>query len=540
MINWYFIISSKHQGEQSSQVDGAFDPLEMDRYSTLQQITRSITETVEDLSEIGGILDKSSDDTDRLMLKASLAARDVRDGLLKTLMLPLQQQFGRFQRVVRMAAQSEGKEANFELEGIEGHIERSLLEKIVGPIEHLLRNAVAHGIEMPDIREGGLTGKTKPRQGTIRLSFVRELSNIEISISDDGAGIDKDRVRRAAIERGMLDEDQEINDEDLYQVIMAPGFSTASEVSMIAGRGVGMDAVMDGVQNLGGTIAILSELGKGTTFTMRLPATLSLTEALMVEVADEVYAIPHGSVDSVIKVRASEILPNYNQQHPSLEYEGTAYELYYLGAVLGLSGVPSSTAAVGEVPVLLAQVGERSIAVQLDYLMGTSKIQVVPIGDQFKRYPWFVDGTLLSSGKIALLLDVKALMRDSEQQVPVEVIEPVVETKPTIMIVDDSITLRKITSGIFERQNMNVVTAKDGIEAMTMLQETIPDVMLLDVEMPRMNGYELAQHMNATEAFKDIPIIMITSRTGKKHMQRGLELGVKEKLLDLLFMCVML
>ena len=197
--------------------------------------------------------------------------------------------------------------------------------------------------------------------------------------------------------------------------------------------------------------------------------------------------------------------------------------------MLGLSAPPSASAVVGEVPLLLAQVGSRAVAVQVDYLIGTSKMQVIPIGDQFKRYPWFVDGTLLSSGKIALLLDVKTLLRerDTQSQQQQDVIAVAADKKPNIMIVDDSITLRKITSRIFERQNMNVVTAKDGVEAIAMLQEHIPDVMLLDVEMPRMNGYELAQQMGNTDQLKDIPIIMITSRTGEKHKQRGLELGVR-------------
>ncbi|MDF1644794.1 MAG: Hpt domain-containing protein [Pseudomonadales bacterium] len=522
-------IISRHQGEHSEQHDASFDPLEMDRYSTLQQITRSITETVDDLSEIGDILDKSSDETDSLMLKASLAARDVRDGLQKTLMIPLVDQFTRFQRVVRMAAQGEGKEVELEMLGGEGHIERNLLEKMVAPIEHLLRNAVAHGIELPDVREGRLREGCKPRQGKIQLSFAREVSYMEIVVSDDGAGINTDLIREAAIQRGMLEPDTEISDNELYQYIMAPGFSTISEVSAIAGRGVGMDVVMEGIQKLGGSIVISSELGKGTRFTIRLPAMLSLVESLMIEVADEVYAIPHGGVDSVIKMRAADVVPNYEQENPSLEYEGKIYELYYLGSMLGLSAPPSASAVVGEVPLLLAQVGSRAVAVQVDYLIGTSKIQVIPIGDQFKRFPWFVDGTLLSSGKIALLLDVKTLLRERETQPQLkhDVIGVAAEKKPNIMIVDDSITLRKITSRIFERQNMDVVTAKDGVEAVAMLQEHIPDVMLLDVEMPRMNGYELAQQMGNSDLLKDIPIIMITSRTGEKHKQRGLELGVR-------------
>lgn len=522
-------IISRHQDEQPvDQHDSNFDPLEMDRYSTLQQITRSINETVSDLSEIGDILDQSSDDTDSLMQKASVAARDVRDGLLKTLMIPLKDQYTRFQRVVRMAAQGEGKEVELEMLGVDGHIERNLLEKIVGPIEHLLRNAVAHGIELPEVREGRITKGSKPRQGKIQLSFLREISYMEIVISDDGAGINNELIREAAIRRGLLEADAEISDEELYQFIMAPGFSTASEVSAIAGRGVGMDAVMDGVQKLGGTISITSERGEGTTFTIRLPSMLSLVESLTIEVAEEVYVIPHGGVDSVVKLRATDVLPNYEQTNPSLEHEGKTYELYYLGSMLGLSAPPPATAAVGEVPLLLAQVGQRSVAVQVDYLVGTSKVQVVPIGDQFKRYPWFVDGTLLTSGKIALLLDVKTLLRERDtRSQPLHAVEQVVENKPRIMIVDDSITLRKITSRIFERQNMDVVTAKDGVEAITLMQESIPDVMLLDVEMPRMNGYELAQHMGKADGLKDIPIIMITSRTGEKHKQKGLELGVR-------------
>ncbi|MBV1914726.1 MAG: response regulator [Pseudomonadales bacterium] len=515
-------IISRHQGEKLEHDDATFDPLEMDRYSTLQQITRSIAETVSDLSEIGDILDKSSDDSDSLMLKVSLAARDLRDGLLKTLMVPLKQQKARFQRVVRMAAQAEGKEVELEMVGFDGEIERNLLEKIVAPIEHILRNAVAHGIESPDLRD-----EAKPRQGKIQLSFVQEFSNMEIVISDDGAGMDGELIRASAIERGLLEADAEISEEELHQLILVPGFSTADKVSLIAGRGVGMDVVRDGIQQLGGSITIASERGKGSTFTIRLPAMQSLIEALMIEVAGEIYALPHGSVDSVVKVRADTILPNYETDKPTLEHEGKVYELNYLGSMLGLSVPPSGAGVVGEVPVLLAQIGERAVAVQVDYLIGTSKIQSIPIGDQFKNYPWFVNSTLLSSGQVALLLNVKALISSGHVEQEHETLDAVVEKTPEIMIVDDSITLRKITSRIFEREGMNIVTAKDGVEALAMLQEYTPDVMLLDVEMPRMNGYELAHQMKNHSRLKNVPIIMITSRTGKKHVQKGMELGVK-------------
>jgi chemosensory pili system protein ChpA (sensor histidine kinase/response regulator) len=292
-----------------------------------------------------------------------------------------------------------------------------------------------------------------------------------------------------------------------------------------------MDVVLTEVKQLGGTLEIASEPGKGTSFTIRLPFTLAITDALLVTLGEEIYAVPHSSMDGVVRVSPDELRAIYAGEQESFRYADRDYQVRYLGSMLGAQA-PHLPDGVRWLPMLLVRSGDHRIAIQVDGLLGNRQIVVKSVGAQLSTVRWFTGGTILADGQIALILDVNALVRmDTAQQPVMEVAEAAPSHKGvSVMVVDDSITVRKVTSRLLERHNMQVVTAKDGVDAVTQLQEYHPDVMLLDIEMPRMDGYELARHMRSTPELSDIPIIMITSRTGDKHRNRAMELGVKRYL----------
>ncbi|MGB5467861.1 MAG: response regulator, partial [Sedimenticolaceae bacterium] len=387
--------------------------------------------------------------------------------------------------------------------------------------------AVSHGIEDSAVR----LEKGKAAQGSIVLHLVREGSDVVLTLSDDGAGLDRERIRAKAVERGLLEADAVIEDEDLYQMILQAGFSTASELSQVSGRGVGMDVVLTEVKQLGGTLEIGSRPGQGTSFTIRLPFTLAITDALLVTVGDDIFAIPHSSMDGVVRVPVDELRRIYAGEQEGFHYNDRDYSVRYLGSMLGMHA-PHLSEGARWLPLLLVRSGEHRVAIQVDTLMGNRQIVVKSIGAQLSSVRWFTGGTILADGQIALILDVNRLVRMDGVQQPAPVLPTTAAASKgvSVMVVDDSITVRKVTTRLLERHNMHVLTAKDGVDAVTVLQENHPDVMLLDIEMPRMDGYELARHMRSTPELSDIPIIMITSRSGDKHRQRALELGVKRYL----------
>ena len=397
----------------------------------------------------------------------------------------------------------------------------------MGPLEHLLRNAVAHGIEPAEERESA----GKSAVGQITLDVGRQGSDVVLSVSDDGRGLNREAIRRKAVEKGLIAADAAIDGEDLDAFILEAGLSTTDEVSQVSGRGVGMDVVVNEIKQLGGSLEIRSEPGQGTGFTIRLPFTLAISEALLVGVGDEIYAVPHGSIDGIARIERSELEACYRGEQETFSYRDRDYRLRYLGGILGL-GAPQMQDGERWLPVLLLHSGEHRIAIHVDRLLGNRQIVVKSVGTQLSNIRWFNGGTILADGSIALILDMGALMRmDSAHQPTLD--QTSGETAPKgikIMVVDDSITVRKVTSRLLERHNMDVVTARDGVDAVALLQEERPDVMLLDIEMPRMDGFELARHMRSTEELKDIPIIMITSRTGDKHRLHAVELGVRRYL----------
>ncbi|RLJ18533.1 hypothetical protein DJ031_11145 [bacterium endosymbiont of Escarpia laminata] len=506
----------------------AFDPLELDRFSNMQQLSRALIETVSDLDSIYHLMDDLQRETDTLLLQQSRISTDLQDGLLRTRMVPFAQLLPRLQRVVRQTADQLGKKARLDSFGADGEMDRSILNRMIPALEHLLRNAVSHGIERSSERAQAEKGE----QGVVSLYMVREAGDIVLTISDDGRGMDIDAIKAKAVDHGLIVQDAEISDDDLMQCVLMPGFTTADEVTQIAGRGVGLDVVSSEVKQLGGTLSIDSQPGRGTSFTIRLPLTLAITDALLVQIGEEVYAIPHGSVEGVVRISHEELSACYAEKQTGYSYAGRSYKVENMGQLM-MAGAPELHESAKWFPMLLVHTGEHQVALQVDGLLGTRQIVVKPLGKQISSVPWITGGTILADGRVALILDTGTLVRLGAAHalaVPdaVKAADAGVEKERLrVLVVDDSITVRKVTTRLLERHEMDVVTAKDGVDAVALLQEQVPDIMLLDIEMPRMDGFELARHMRNSAEYKKVPIIMISSRVGEKHRQRAFDLGVK-------------
>jgi chemosensory pili system protein ChpA (sensor histidine kinase/response regulator) len=353
---------------------------------------------------------------------------------------------------------------------------------------------------------------------------------VVIVVSDDGKGLDRDAIRRKAIERGLMKPDAQLSDRDLYGFILETGFSTAQTVSKIAGRGVGMDVVHSEIRQLGGSLYIESERGKGSEFVVRLPFTLAVTQAVFVKHGETLFSVPISSVQGVARIDRASLEKELAGGAPNFRYAGEDYAIYDLGLLLGQAHVRAEESL--QVPLLLARSGDLRAAICVDHVIGSREIVVKPVGPQVSSIPGIFGATIMGDGRVIVILDVAPLVRRSAAlrklgDAPVAPPAPPEARRiPLVMVVDDSITMRKVTGRVLERHNYEVITAKDGVDAIEKLQERIPDVMLLDIEMPRMDGYELATHMRNDGRLRGIPIIMITSRTGEKHRQRAFEIGV--------------
>ncbi|NLA69118.1 MAG: response regulator, partial [Gammaproteobacteria bacterium] len=349
---------------------------------------------------------------------------------------------------------------------------------------------------------------------------------VVLEVADDGGGLDREAIRRRGIERGLVREDAVLGDSDLDALIFQPGFSTADEVSRLAGRGVGMDVVASEVRQLGGTLDIASERGRGTTFTMRLPQTLAVTQAVFVKIGETSFAVPIASVRGVGRISREEL-----EAGASYSYGGEDYVVHDLGGLVGHA--PARAEGHLQMPLLLVRSGELRVAVAIDQILGNREIVVKPVGPQVASIPGIFGATIMGDGSVVVILDVAPLVRRQQVARPRDAAPAAAADQrpvPLVMVVDDSITMRKVTGRVLERHNFEVTTAKDGIDALERMVERVPDLMLLDIEMPRMDGYELATEMKADPRLRNVPIIMITSRTGEKHRQRAFEIGVERYL----------
>ena len=514
--------------EQASdgRPDVDFDPLEFDRFSRLQQLSRSLAETLHDLSTIQMNLGTFVGEAETVLQQQARLNTELQEGLMRTRMVSFDTIAARLRHIVRTTARELGKNAELDLSGAEVELDRTVLERMIGPFEHMIRNSLDHGIESPEARRAA----GKPAAGHIAIACTQEGSEIVIRFADDGAGLNIEAIRKKAIERGLLAGTASLTDEDLIQFILMPGFSTATKVTHLSGRGVGMDVVHNEVKQLGGTMTVDTRRGAGAAFVVRLPLTLSITQALMVHVGEQVFAVPLGSVANIIEFPVDRLKSIAVGKNPLLEWNDQVYPYLHLGNRLGLESIPRNAR---KVPVLLARAGSREIAMQVDGLSGTREVVIKALGPQLTEIKGLAGATILGDGRVVLILDLAGLWYRDESTLHVVPRRPEAEKpkapvheRPVIMVVDDSLTVRKVTGKHLQKRGMEILTAKDGVDAVEQLRDRVPDLMLVDIEMPRMDGYELTQRVRSEERLKHVPIIMITSRAGAKHRQKAFELGV--------------
>lgn len=521
-------ILAQHTTEDTKYAD--FDPLEMDQYSSLNQLSKSLYESASDLMDLKGTLIDKTRDTETLLLQQSRLNTEMQEGLMSSRLVPFSRLVPRLQRIVRQTATELHKPAELHVVNADGEMDRTLLERIVAPLEHMLRNAVDHGLENPPDRAAA----GKEAMGRITLTIGREGGEIVLTLADDGRGVNIEAVRKKAIERGLLDTGATIGERELLQFLFHAGFSTAQKVTQISGRGVGMDVVQSEIKQLGGTIVIQSVAGKGTTFVMRLPFTVAVSRALMVRIGEDIYAIPLAQIEGIVRANPYELETYYAPEAPPFEYANIGYKLHYLGEFVHGIRVPSLFGQTLPLPILLVRGADQRVAIQVDQLIGSREIVVKSVGAQLASVAGISGATILGDGSVVIILDTIAMLRAAALQKPrqsQQIVEDKVASKPArstrmVMVVDDSVTVRKVTSRLLERHGYEVVLAKDGLDAITKLEDVRPDIMLLDIEMPRMDGFEVASLVRHNPNLLGLPIIMITSRTGEKHRERAFQIGV--------------
>jgi chemosensory pili system protein ChpA (sensor histidine kinase/response regulator) len=503
-----------------------FDPLEFDRFTRLQELTRMMAESVNDVASFHESLSRTVDAASADLVQQSRLTRDLQRDLMRVRMVPFSSLSERLFRVARQSAKELDKRVNLDIRGSSVEIDRSVLEQMAAPFEHLLRNAIVHGIESRERR--GASGKAET--GELLVQVSQQGNEVVIQFNDDGAGLDLARIRAKARAVGLLGEGVEISDPEAADLIFEPGFSTADTLTELAGRGVGMDVVRSEAQALGGRVAIASEPGKGARFTIHLPLTLAVTQVVLTASAGKTYALPSILVEQVLQMKEAALAEAHAAG--SVLFQGQKVALHYLPSLLGERDTRPLVQRSS--PVMILKSGADRLAVQVDDVLGNREVVIKNIGPQLSRMIGISGATVLGSGEIVLILNPVALSLhaahhpgalSSLETAAAGAAQPV-GRDAVIMVVDDSLTVRRVTQRLLEREGYRVILAKDGVDALEHLQETIPDLMLVDIEMPRMDGFDLTRNIRGNDSTHAVPIIMITSRTADKHRNYALDLGV--------------
>ncbi|HEX8405845.1 MAG TPA: Hpt domain-containing protein [Duganella sp.] len=509
--------------------DREFDPLEFDRFTRLQELTRMMAESVNDVASFHESLTRSVDSASNDLLLQARLTRELQRDLMRVRMVPFASIAERLFRVARQSAKEVDKRVNLDIRGGAVEIDRSVLERMAAPFEHLLRNAIAHGVESRAGR--GAAGKNET--GELLVQVTQQGNEVVIEFSDDGGGLDLPRIRAKAVGSGLLLEEDEATDEQIADLIFEPGFSTAESLTELSGRGMGMDIVQSEAQSLGGRVDMFSDPGKGTRFTIRLPLTLAVTQVVLLDAGGRTYAFPSILVEQVLQMKDAAL--DEARQSGFVPIQGHQAALHYLPALLG--DAAARPASQRSAPVMMLKNGNERLAVQVDEVLGNREVVIKNIGPQLSRMAGIAGATVLGTGDIVLILNPVALAQHLAHQPEARqryaqaasAVSAAALARPlarSIMVVDDSMTVRRVTQRLLEREGYNVLLAKDGVDALEQLQGATPDLMLVDIEMPRMDGFDLTRNVRGGERTKDIPIIMITSRSADKHRNYALQLGV--------------
>jgi chemosensory pili system protein ChpA (sensor histidine kinase/response regulator) len=521
--------------EAAKAADQSFDPLEFDRFTRFQEVTRMMAESVNDVATVQRTLQRSLESTEDELAAQARMTRELQDDLLRTRMVEFEGLSDRFYRVVRQAAKETGKQVRLDITGGAIEIDRGVLDRMTGTFEHLLRNCVTHGIEPPQVRKDA----GKDPTGSIAIVLSQEGNEVGVEVRDDGAGLNLGRIRARGEAMGLIDPDQHYSDAELANLIFIPGFSTADNVTELAGRGIGMDVVRSEVNGIGGRVETATAPNEGTSFKLVLPLTTAVTQVVMLRCGETTVAVPSTLVEIVRRTTPAEIEQAYGSGVFVLGER--AMPFYWLGALL--QTVPTSLEAGARTrSVVVVRSAQQRLALHVDEVLGNQEVVVKNLGPQLSRLPGLAGVTLLASGAVALIYNPVALATmygaaaraatDSARQAPAPQLQKVVPGQtallaaPLVLVVDDSLTVRRVTQRLLVREGYRVALAKDGLEALERLGEEMPQVVLTDIEMPRMDGFDLVRNIRGDTRLKTMPVIMITSRIAQKHREYATELGV--------------
>ncbi|TAK87832.1 MAG: response regulator [Aquabacterium sp.] len=525
-----------------------FDPLEFDRYTRFQELTRMMAESVNDVATVQRTLQRNLETAEDQLAAQARLTRDLQDDLLRTRMVEFDGLSDRLYRVVRQAAKETGKQVRLDIVGGSTEIDRGVLERMTGSFEHLLRNCITHGIEDAAAR----TAAGKDAAGQVIVALRHEGNEVAIEFRDDGSGLNLERIRKRAVAMGLLLPDDTPSEAELSQLIFTSGFSTAESVTELAGRGIGMDVVRSEVNAMGGRIETATSAGKGTSFTLILPLTTAVTKVVMLRCGAINIAVPTHLIEMVRRARPQEVEQAYKQG--SYGFADLVLPFYWLGSLLDFS--PRGMEGGRSLPIVIVRSAQQRIALHVDEVLGNQEVVVKNLGPQLARLPGLAGMTLLASGAVSLIYNPVALATvygDRAQAQTTQALaaagseldgwllpnnKPTAKTvtesteaqTPLVLVVDDSLTVRKVTQRLLAREGYRVMLAKDGLEALELLAQERPAVILSDIEMPRMDGFDLVRNIRADQKLSDLPVIMITSRIAQKHRDYATELGVNHYL----------
>lgn len=535
------------QAKDSAQ---SFDPLEFDRFTRVQELTRMMAESVNDVATVQRSLQKTVQATEDDLSAQARQTRELQRGLLRTRMVEFEGISERLYRVVRQASKDTGKQVRLDITGGSIEMDRGVLERMTPAFEHLLRNCVAHGIEDGQAR----TAAGKDASGLIVIDLHHEGNDVSVSFRDDGAGLHIGRIAQRAHALGLVPQGEAITPEQAAELIFQPGFSTAEQVSELAGRGIGMDVVRADVAALGGRIETQSTQGQGTVFKLVLPLTTAVTHVVMMRAGDLSVGVPSNLVELVQRVSAAELEQAY--ANARYAFGGEELPFFWSGALLQSSARSDRQLGRANTVVVVRSAAQR-VALHVDEVLGNQEVVVKNLGPQLSTLPGLAGISVLASGAVALIYNPVALAsvhgeqarllqpRELSETKRVEgsdasaegahapvlpLAEPVAPQVPLVLVVDDSITVRRVTQRLLQREGYRVALAADGLQALERLQEERPALVLSDIEMPRMDGFDLARNIRADASLADLPIIMITSRIAEKHREHAKQLGVNHYL----------
>ncbi len=523
---------------QTKETAQAFDPLEFDRFTRVQELTRMMAESVNDVATVQRNLQRSVEGAEDDLIAQGRQARELQRDLLRTRMVEFEGISDRLYGVVRQAAKDAGKQVKLDIVGGSIDMDRGVLDRMTPAFEHMLRNAVGHGIEDATVRSAA----GKPAVGTITIRVHQESNDVSVSFSDDGGGLHLDKIRAKALANGLIQPQDQLSDSEAANLIFMPGFSTADQITELSGRGIGMDVVRAEVNALGGRIETTTQAGEGSTFKLVLPLTTAVTQVVMLRMGDFSIGVPSNLMETVLRVPAATLEQSYQQD--GFDVGGARLPFFWAGALLQVSS-RSHELQTKTLPVAVFRSAGQRLALHVDEVLGNREVVVKNLGPQLARLPGLAGMSVLASGAVVLIYNPVALASVYGEQAH-QLHKAAAETQdgqvaadsqnlalmggadqlPLVLVVDDSITVRRVTQRLLKREGYRVALAADGLQALERLQEEKPAVVLSDIEMPRMDGFDLARNIRGDEKLRDLPIIMITSRIAEKHREHARELGV--------------